>query len=132
MHKMIFLNLPVRDLDASRTFFAALGYTFNEAYCDDNALCLELGESLFAMLLKREFFASFTPREVADATATTEVLVALSVSERADVDRLIEQAIAAGGTEAREPQDHGFMYGRAYADLDGHIWEIMWTDPQAA
>lgn len=132
MHKMIFVNLPVRDPDASRAFFAALGYTFNEAYCDDNALCLELGESLFAMLLKREFFASFTPREVADATTATEVLVALSVSERADVDRLIEQAIAAGGTEAREPQDHGFMYGRSYADLDGHIWEIMWTDPQAA
>lgn len=131
MHTMIFVNLPIRDLDASRAFFTSLGYTFNEAFSDENALCLILGDNLYAMLLKREFFQTFTPREVADARATTEVLVALSVGARDDVDRLITRAVEAGGTEVREPQDLGFMYGRSYADPDGHIWEIIWTDPAA-
>ncbi len=131
MHTMIFVNVPIRDLDASRAFFTSLGYTFNETFSDENALCLVLGDNLYAMLLKREFFQTFTPREVADAHATTEVLVALSVGARDDVDRLVTQAVGAGGTEAREPQDLGFMYGRSYADLDGHIWEIIWTDPAA-
>ncbi len=132
MHRMIFVNLPVRDIDASRAFFTALGYAFNEGYSDENALCLELGDNLCAMLLRREFFQTFTPREVADAGVVTEVLVALSVDGRDDVDRLVDRAVAAGGTEAREPQDHGFMYGRSYADPDGHIWEILWMDPAAA
>lgn len=132
MHRMIFVNLPIRDIEASRAFFTTLGYSFNESYSDENALCLELGDNLCAMLLKREFFQTFTPREVADARDTTEVLVALSVDGRDDVDGLVDRAIAAGGTEAREPQDLGFMYGRSYADPDGHIWEIIWMDPAAA
>jgi len=129
---MIFVNLPVRDIEVSRAFFTTLGYSFNEGYSDENALCLELGDNLCAMLLKREFFQTFTPREVADARATTEVLVALSVDGRDDVDGLVDRAVAAGGTEARDPQDLGFMYGRSYADPDGHIWEILWMDPAAA
>ncbi len=131
MHRMIFVNLPVEDVAVSRAFFTALGYTFNEAFSDENALCLVLGDNLYAMLLRREFFATFAPGAVADATTATQVLVALSVPSREAVDRLVTDAVGAGGTEFREPQDHGFMYGRSYRDLDGHVWEILWTDPAA-
>ncbi len=131
VHNMIFVNLPVRDVNASRTFFSSLGYSFNEDFCDDKALCLVLGDNLYAMLLQRAFFQTFTPREVADAQMTTQVLVALSVDSREAVDELVSEAVTAGGAEAREPQDLGFMYGRSYSDLDGHIWEVLWTDPAA-
>lgn len=129
MHQMIFVNLPVADLDASRAFFSKVGYAFNEQFSDDKALCLMLGDNLFAMLLRRDFFAGFTPRPVADATATSEVLVALSAASREDVDSIVGRALDAGGSEVRDPMDEGFMYARAYADLDGHIWEVLWMDP---
>ncbi len=126
MHEYIFVNLPVHDLNRSRAFFTALGYTFDEAHSDDRALCMILGDNLFAMLLRRDFFATFTTRDVADATASTEVLTALSVADRSEVDAMMERAVAAGGATVGDPQDHGFMYHRSYADPDGHIWEILW------
>lgn len=131
MHRMIFVNLPVADLDASRRFFADIGYEFNEKFCDDNSLCIVLGETQFAMLLRTDFFDGFTTKDVADSKATAEVLIALSADTREYVDDIVDKAIAAGATPGKT-EDHGFMYGRAYNDLDGHVWEIIWMDPQAA
>ncbi len=132
-HKMIFVNLPVQDLNRSVEFFTKLGYAFNPKFTDENATCMVLGENLFAMLLVKPFFQSFTPQTtIADATRHTEVLIALSVESRTAVDALMTKATAAGATEPRKPQDLGFMYQRAYTDLDGHQWEIMWMDPKAA
>ena len=124
----VFVNLPVADLQRSIAFFAQVGYTFNQQFTDDNATCMIIDEGIFAMLLVRPYFETFTPKPVANAHEVTEVLVALSAESRAAVDALVDRAIAAGGREARESQDHGFMYGRAYEDLDGHIWEIFWMD----
>jgi predicted lactoylglutathione lyase len=134
---MIFINLPVADLDASRGFFTELGYRFNEQFSDDNALCLEISDTIFAMLLRRDFFASFTPRAVADAHTVSEALLALSTDSRDAVDELLGRAVGAGGTALRtlEEKNEGgvaYMYGRSYADLDGHIWEILWMDPALA
>ena len=128
MHQLIFVNLPVADVGASRRFFTDAGYSFNEEFCDDKASCLVLGNAHYAMLLNREFFGGFTDKPVSDARSATEVLVGLSAGSRDEVDALVDRAIAAGGTEGRS-EDHGYMYGRSYADLDGHIWEIMWMDP---
>lgn len=131
MHQFIFVNLPVADVAVSRRFFAGLGYTFNEQFCEERTtLCLELGERLYAMLLQTDKFGEFTPRPVADAHATSEVLVCLSADSREQVDALVGRAVELGGRDVRS-EDHGFMYGRSYADPDGHIWEIMWMDPAA-
>lgn len=130
MHRMIFVNLPVADLERSRAFFTALGYRFNEQFCDpERALCLALGDNIYAMLLKPEFFATFTPNGV--SAGGNEALLAVAADSREQVDRLADAAIAAGGTEVRR-EDQGFMYGRSYADLDGHVWELMWMDPRVA
>lgn len=130
-HQMIFVNLPVADLARTRSFFEALDYEFNEHFCDENALALVLGENLFAMLLRRDFYETFHGKETADATKVSGCLVCLSADSREAVDSLAERAIAAGATAGRT-EDHGFMYGRTYDDLDGHTWEIMWMDPAAA
>lgn len=129
-HQLIFVNLPVDDLDRSRDFFTRIGYTFNEDFCDDHALCLELGPTLHAMLLRRDVFASFSDAPVAP-DGTVETLLCLSADSRAAVDAVVERAVTAGGRRGRSV-DHGFMYGRSYADPDGHVWEIMWMDPAAA
>lgn len=132
-HQTIFVNLPVADLDVSRRFFTELGYSFNERFCDQNALCLVLGDRLHAMLLRREFFQTFTPRAVADARSASEVLLCLDVPSRSAVDDLVGRALGLGGSEVREPQEHGeVMYGGSFADPDGHIWEIVWMDPVQA
>ena len=132
MASKIFVNLPVQDLDRSVAFFTTLGYTFDPRFTDRNATCMIIGPDIFAMLLVTEFFQTFTPRPVADARAATEVLVALSHESRQDVDRIVNTALAAGGRKVREPQDMGFMYGWAFEDLDGHIWEHFWMDPAQA
>lgn len=128
-HQMIFVNLPVADLERSRAFFTGLGYTFNETFCDENALCLELGPTLYAMLLRKDFFATFHTADTA-GPGTVEALLCLSAESREAVDSLVGAAVAAGGSEGRA-EDHGWMYGRSYTDLDGHIWEIMWMDTAA-
>lgn len=129
MAPMIFVNLPVQDLERSRTYFSALGYTFNPQFTDDNATCMVISDSIFAMLLVRPYFATFTPREIVDARAATEVLIGLAADSREEVDRIADAALAAGGVEHRPAADHGFMYQRAIADLDGHVWEYLWMDP---
>ena len=130
MHEMIFVNLPVIDIDRSRKFFSDLGYTFNERFCDDKALALVLGNNQFAMLLRRDVFGSFHPVETADAAKTKECVVCLSVESRGAVDALVDRAIAAGGTPG-DTEDHGFMYCRPIADPDGHVFEPFWFDMAA-
>ena len=131
MHTMIFVNLPVADIERSRKFFTDLGYTFNEKFCDGRALALVLGESKVAMLTQTDFFGSFHPVETADASKMKECVICLSADSRDAVDVLVDRAIAAGGT-AGDTEDHGFMYGRSYDDPDGHSWQIFWMDPAAA
>ena len=130
-HQMIFVNLPVTDVDATRAFFTAVGYRFDETMCNEQALCLELGPNLYAMLLRRDFFAGFHSDTTAEA-GQREVLTCLAASSREEVDRVVDAAITAGGREGHKQEQGTFMYGRSYADLDGHVWEIMWMDVEAA
>lgn len=129
MSTKIFVNLPVSDLARSQTFFNALGFSFNPQFTDENAACMVISEDIFAMLLTEPFFKNFTKKEIADATTTTEVIVALGVESRERVDELADAALAAGAQAANDPMDESFMYGRSFSDLDGHIWEITWMDP---
>ncbi len=129
MHRMIFVNLPVADLNRSRTFFSGLGYSFNENFCDDNALALELGDNICAMLLRTDFYSTFHTKRTIDAREGSECLVCLSAESRDEVDVLVDKAIEAGGTPGRTEQHGDFMYGRSFDDPDGHTWEIMWMDP---
>ena len=132
MRKKIFVNLPVKDLERSKAFFSALGYGFDPKFTNDEAACMVVSDDIFVMLLAEPFFKTFTNRDVANAHATTEVLVCLNEESRAAVDAHLATALAAGATETRAPQDYGFMYGRSFSDPDGHIWEIMWMDDTAA
>ncbi len=132
MHQQIFVNLAVNDLPKAKAFFGALGLSFNPQFTNDQAACLVLGENIYAMLLVKDFFKGFTGKPIADATKTTEALICLSCESRAEVDALVAKALAAGGTAPRAPQDHGFMYGHGFEDLDGHIWELMYMDMAAA
>ncbi|MDB5536572.1 MAG: Glyoxalase-like domain protein [Devosia sp.] len=125
----IFVNLPVRNLEASKTFFGALGFAFNAQFTDETAAAMVIDENIFAMLLTHEKFAQFTPKTIADAHTSSEVLIALSRDSKDAVIALFDKAIAAGATQARPGDDYGFMMSRAFSDLDGHIWEIMWMDP---
>lgn len=125
----LFVNLPVKDVQRSIEFFGKLGYRFNPQFTDDKAACLVIGDDNYAMLVSAKFFETFTPKPIADATRSTEALVSLSAPSRAEVDRIVETALAAGASRSGEPRDHGFMYERGFADLDGHIWEYFWMDP---
>lgn len=131
MTQQIFVNLPVADLKAAIAFFTALGFSFNPQWSDDTATCMIVGDNIFVMLLTREKFQTFTPKPVADAKASSEVLLCLTRDSREAVDRMVAQAVAAGGSTYNQPQDHGFMYGHGFQDLDGHIWELVHLVPQA-
>ena len=130
--RMIFVNVAVRDLKKSMAFFSKLGFEFNPKFTDDNAACMIISDQAFVMLLTEPFFKGFTKRELCDTTRQTEGLFALSCGSRAEVDEMVNKAVAAGGAHAMPAQDHGFMYGWSFYDLDGHHWEPMWMDPQAA
>ncbi|MGB8405414.1 MAG: VOC family protein [Mycobacterium sp.] len=127
MHAMIFVNLPVADIERSRKFFTNLGYAFNEKFSSDSTLTLVLGENQFAMLIRRDVFDSLHLAETADASKTKECVICLAVDTRTEVDALVDRAVAAGGT-AGDTDDEDFMYGRSYHDLDGHSWQIFWMD----
>ena len=129
MATSIFVNLPVADLPASRAFFGALGFSFNAQFSDDTAACMVIDETIFAMLLTHDKFKQFTSKAIVDAKTSTEVLVALSRDSKEAVVEIFDKAIAAGAAEARPGEDYGFMMSRAFADLDGHIWEWVWMDP---
>lgn len=123
-----FLNVPVKDLKRSIAFFEALGFAFNPQFTDDNAACLVLSETAFAMLLSEPFFQSFVKKEIADATKTTEYIMAVSVGSREEVQELVRKALASGGSPSNDPQDHGFMYTESFQDPDGHLWEVFHMD----
>lgn len=127
--RMLFVNLPVKDLTRAKTLFAALGFTFNPQFTDDNAACMVVNDQALVMLLAEPFFQGFTSRTIADTRTHAEGLFGVSCASRAEVDELMDKALAAGATDAERVQDHGFMYGRAFYDLDGHHWEVMWMDP---
>jgi len=130
MSTKIFVNLPVKDLEKSKDFFSKLGYTFNQQFTDEKAASLVINEHIYAMLITEPFFKTFIPnKEIADTTKTKEVLVALSADSKQQVDEFADKAIAAGGKNFRDAEDHGFMYARSFEDLDGHVWEVFWMDP---
>ncbi len=127
--RQIFVNLPVKDLAKSVTFFKALGFAFNSQFTDETAACMVISDDIYAMLLIHDKFRQFTPKAIADAAATSEVLTCISQESRDAVNKLVDDALKAGATKLREPQDYGFMFERSFQDPDGHIWEVMWMDP---
>ena len=132
MFRQIFVNLPIKDMARSQDFFKALGLSFNARFTNEQGACLEIGENFSAMLLVEPFFQGFTKKPVSDAHKSTEVLLALSVDSRAEVQEVVRKAVAAGATTPVEPKDFGFMYQHGFADLDGHQWEVFWMDEDAA
>jgi predicted lactoylglutathione lyase len=129
--KMIFVNLPVKNLKKSIDFFTQLDFTFNPQFTDETATCMIVSDAIFVMLLTEEKFKTFTPKAICDATKSTEVLVCLSCDSRQQVDDLVRKAVNAGGTTYNQPQDHGFMYAHGFQDLEGHIWELVYMEPSA-
>jgi predicted lactoylglutathione lyase len=129
---MIFVNLPVADLDRSIAFYKAIGAEQNPQFSDDTAAMMSFSPEINVMLLTHGKFGQFATRPIADARETTQVLLALSADSREGVDWMVDRALAAGGREPRPVQDHGWMYGRSFEDLDGHVWEPVWMDVAAA
>lgn len=129
--RLLFVNLPVRDLAASMRFFEHLGFAFEPKFTDQSAACMILSEQAYVMLLHRERFAEFAVRDVADAHGATGAMYAVSAEDRAAVDAFADAALEAGATTAADPIDYGFMYGRSFFDLDGHHWEVMWMSQEA-
>jgi predicted lactoylglutathione lyase len=129
--RKLFVNIPVSDLQRSIDFFETLGFTFNTQFTDATATCMLVGEDAYFMLLTNERFKDFAKRPVSDARKETGALFAISVTSREEVDALVKKAVAAGGSHAADPQDHGFMYAWSFYDRDGHHWEVFWMDPTA-
>ncbi|MDF2494008.1 VOC family protein [Sphingomonas sp.] len=132
MARTIFVNLPVTDVPRSTAFYEALGFTLNPMFSNEHASAMVWSDEISVMLLDRGFYATFTDKTLIDAHTTSGVLLAISRDSRDEVDGITDAAIAAGGRETREPQDMGFMYGRAFEDPDGHVWEPMFMDMVAA
>lgn len=128
MAKQIYVNLPVKQLDRSIEFFTKLGFTFNPDFTNENATCMVVSDNIFVMLLVEDFFKTFTKKEIADASKTTEAIICLSAESREEVNDLVQKAIGAGGSAPNDKQDHGFMYGHGFQDLDGHLWELSYMD----
>lgn len=132
MTTQIYVNLPIKNMERSKAFFSALGYSFNPQFTNDQGACMVVQEdSIYVMLLVESFFQTFTKKAIADANKTTEVLLCLSCDSRAAVDELVRKALAAGGKAPNAPQDHGFMYAHGFEDLDGHLWELAYMDMAA-
>lgn len=131
MATSIFVNLPVKNLSKTVEFFTKVGFSFNPQFTDENATCMVISETIFVMLLVEKFFKTFISKEICDASRDAEAIIALSLESREKVDLLMSKAIGAGGTEPRKAQDHGWMYGRNFQDIDGHLWEVFWMDESA-
>ena len=121
----------MKDLDRSVKFFTKVGFTFDPEFTDKNATCMIIGKDIYAMLLVEKFFKTFTKKRMVNATKNIEVMNALSVASRKEVDEVMSRALKAGGTEPRPPEDHGWMYGRDFTDPDGHVWEVFHMDLDA-
>lgn len=132
MVNKIFVNLPVDNVSATMDFFSKLGFSFNEKFTDEKGACMMVGENIFVMFLTNDFFQTFTKKERTDTTKAIEVITALSLESKEEVDELLERALAVGAEEVNEAQDHDFMYSRSFEDLDGHIWEVFFMDESAA
>ncbi len=128
MASKIFINLPVRDTDASRQFFTHIGFSFDQRFCSPDTLCMIISEHIYVMLLEQARFRTFTTKPLSDAHTQTEVLIALDADSRDEVNEMVRKAIEAGGAIYTDPIDHGFMYSHSFADLDGHQWEIGYMD----
>jgi predicted lactoylglutathione lyase len=129
MAKQIFVNLPIKDLNRSVEFFNKLGFEFNPDFTDEKATCMIVGDNIFVMLLVESFFKTFTPKELSDARKQTEVIVTLNADNREKVDELVKKAVAAGAKTLNQAKDYGFMYQHGFEDLDGHLWEVFYMDP---
>jgi uncharacterized protein len=129
--RLVFINLPVKDLAVSKEFYGRLGFEFDPKFTDDSATCMIVSDKAFVMLLVEPRFADFTTKQVVDAHSSTEAIVGVSAESREDVDAFADTALAAGATKANEPMDMDFMYGRSFNDPDGHLWEVMWMSPEA-
>lgn len=129
--RLIFVNVPVKDVSASIAFFGALGFDFDEKFTDENCACMVVSEQAYVMLLAEGRFADFTTKSVVDARSSTEAILCVSAENRDAVDAFADAALDAGASNANEPMDHGFMYARSFNDLDGHLWEVMWMSPEA-
>ncbi len=127
--RKLFVNIPIADVQRSIEFFEQLGFTFNPQFTDATATCMLVGEDAYLMLLNRDRFAGFSKRAVPDPQKGTGAILSISVESRAAVDALVKKAVAAGDSHAADPQDHGFMYGWSFYDLDQHHWEVLWMDP---
>lgn len=131
MATQIFVNLPVKNLNKSIEFFTKLGYTFNLQFTDENATCMIISDTIFVMLVTEPFFLNFTKKEICDTSKYTESIICLSAESREAVDDMVKKAITAGGSAPNDKQDHGWMYGHGFQDLDGHLWEIAYMDESA-
>ena len=129
--RLLFVNVPVKDVSASIAFFTAIGFEFDPKFTDDSCACLVVSEQAYVMLLDEARFADFTTKPTADARTSTEALICVSAEDRAGVDALADAALAAGASPAKDAMDYGFMYGRSFQDLDGHHWEVMWMSAEA-
>jgi uncharacterized protein len=129
MTRQIYVNLPVQNLVASKAFFETLDFSFEPKFTNEQAACMIVSNDIYVMLLDEKFFRTFTNKQIADTRTSAEVLVCLSCDSRKQVDDTIAKAVSVGAKVPREPQDHGFMYGQAFEDLDGHIWEMMYMEP---
>jgi len=128
----IFVNLPVKDLNKAVDFFSAVGFDFNPQFTDENATCMIISDKIYVMLLVESFYKTFTAKEIANTATTNEVIVALSAESREEVDAIVKRALEAGGKPYNDPVDHGFMYTWSFQDVDGHLWEFMYMDENAA
>jgi predicted lactoylglutathione lyase len=128
MATKVFINLPVKDLEKSKTFFKGLGYSFNPQFTDEKAACMVISDTIYAMFLTETYFKTFTKKNVSDATVSTEVLFALDAASKEEVQTMVANAKKLGATIYSEPADHGWMYQHSFADLDGHQWEIAYLD----
>lgn len=131
MSKQIYVNLPVKELKRSIDFFTRLGFSFNAQFTNENANCMIITDNIYVMLLVEPFFQTFTNKPISNAHANTEVLVALSMDSREQVNEIMAKAIAAGAKTPNPARDHGFMYQHGFEDLDGHLWEVFYMEPDA-
>ena len=128
MATSIFVNLPIKNLSKTVDFFTKIGFTFDPQFTNENATCMVIGETIFVMLLVEKFFKTFITKGICDTSKDVEAIIALSFESRDKVDQLMSKAIEAGATEPRKAQDHGWMYGRSFQDIDGHLREVFWMD----
>ncbi|HEY2556869.1 MAG TPA: VOC family protein [Diaminobutyricibacter sp.] len=129
MPTMIFVNLPVTDLERAKAFYSALGFGINQQFTDDKAACIVISDTIFAMIVTKPYFETFSPKTIADTSTSVAAINALSQDSKEEVDAIADKALTSGGLQTNEPQDLGFMYSRSFQDPDGNMWEAMWMDP---